>query len=341
MLGILFFSLLPQKSNKTIDLSSKKMANKVTIINHGGQLGNQLWNYASIYAYALEKGYDCCNPAFFHYQKFFPKTKTTLLPKIFFGPLFNFFPKKRYSISWLYNCYIKLKFGSKKIAKAVKSSDEDGGLALFFLPPTENNNQQQNKELSIAENTTNNILFSGYAFRNPTGLLKYHSQISQYFSPQPKISATVNKLIAEARKKYSKIIGVHIRQGDYRNFMDGKYYFSPEKISLILNDFIKKTGLNNSCFIISSDEKINPKTFSGLNIILSSGKTMEDLFTLAKTDIIIGTNSTFGAFAAYYGNIPMAIFSEKQLDWNFYLNKKTFFFDQDLLANFNNHRTTT
>ncbi|MDD4902096.1 MAG: hypothetical protein PHE24_03090, partial [Patescibacteria group bacterium] len=147
-----------------------------------------------------------------------------------------------------------------------------------------------------------------------------------------RISLLAKKLTDQARKKYSKIVGVHIRQGDFRAYANGEYYFSPEKVALILKDFIDKTGLADTCFVIASDEKIKPEIFSGLNIVLSSGKIMEDFFTLAQTDLLIGANSSFGAFAAYYGNIPMAIFSAEPLDWNFYLDQKKFFFDQKSIA---------
>jgi len=45
---------------------------------------------------------------------------------------------------------------------------------------------------------------------------------------------------------------------------------------------------------------------------------------LAATDIIIGSDSTFGAFASYYGNLPFIVF-EKKIDWNYYKDKKYFF----------------
>ncbi|MDD4902658.1 MAG: hypothetical protein PHE24_06005, partial [Patescibacteria group bacterium] len=159
-------------------------AKKVIIINHGGQFGNQLWNYASVYAYCLEKGYDCRNPAFFHYARYFPKIKTGFLPKFFFGPLFGFFPKKRFSLNRLYDCYLKIRFGAKQLARAVKSSDKNGGMELFFLPPTENKIPRQAEELKAAENAAGDILFSGYAFRNPAGLLKYHDLLAGYFAPR-------------------------------------------------------------------------------------------------------------------------------------------------------------
>ncbi len=300
---------------------------KVIIINHNGQLGNQLWNYAAVYAYCLEKGYGCANPAFYQYVRYFPACRTGLLPRLFFGRLFQHFPKKRFSISRLYNLYLRLRFGRKKLARAIQPSDNGGSFTeTFFLPPSKNTDQQQKERLRVAEAAPDDIIFSGYAFRNPDGLIRYHEQVRRFFSPRPNIRVAGQKLVNEARKKYGKIVGVHIRQNDYRTFQNGAYYFTPESVAMILKDFSAQTGLSDACFIIASDEKIAPEIFAGLNFFFSSGKILDDLFTLAQTDLIIGTNSTFGAFAAYYADVPLIIFSKESIDWNYYLNQKNFTF---------------
>jgi hypothetical protein len=86
-----------------------------------------------------------------------------------------------------------------------------------------------------------------------------------------------------------------------------------------MNQDAKKTY-----FIICSDEKIDLKKFKNLNISQNTGNEIEDLFLLAKTDFIIGANSTFGAFASYYGNIPFLVFDHK-IDWGYYFDKKYYF----------------
>jgi len=305
---------------------------KITIIDHGGQLGNQLWNYASVYAFCLEKGYACENPAFFHYAKFFPHLKCGLIPKYILGSLFGFFPKNRFTLNRMYRRYLELKYGKKKLAQAIRASDSEGNMELFLLPPTENNDARQQQDLVRVEQTGPELLFSGYAFRNPVGMAKYHSQLVKIFQPRANITRAVDALITEARSTAAKLVGVHIRQNDYRTFEGGKYYFSPDQVARMLNDYIAKTGQANTCFIIASDEKIDPSVFAGLNIRFTSGQIMEDLFALSRTDLLIGTNSTFGAFAAFYGNIPMVIFTDQVIDWNHYLNLNYFFFDPQSLA---------
>ena len=300
---------------------------KVVIINHGGELGNQLWNYASVLAYAREKGYDCVCPAFFQYERFFPKVKTCFWSKFFFSPLYYFFPHRRNFINRLSNFSQPFRFGRKNLLLAVKSHDEKNRMELFLLPPSENNSQRQKAELQKAEEAGSKIIFSGYAFRNPAGMTKYHQFLTEYSSPHPEVTLATDEFIAAARKKHDKLVGVHIRQDDYRTFLGGKYYFSPEQVALILHDFIAKAGLKSVCFVISSDEKIKPEIFSGLNVLFGSGEMMEDIFMLTKTDLIIGSNSSFSIFAAWYGDIPMKIFSAQPIDWSEFLAQKKFFYD--------------
>jgi len=80
-----------------------------------------------------------------------------------------------------------------------------------------------------------------------------------------------------------------------------------------------------TCFVITSDGPINADEFPGLNVTVSKNNAVTDLFLLASTDVIIGSNSTFGAFASYYGNIPFIVMQKEKIDWEYYKNKDKFF----------------
>jgi hypothetical protein len=305
---------------------------KIVIINHGGQLCNQLWNYLSVATYALEKNYDCRCPAFFQYERFFPKAKTSFWAKYVLNPLFRFFPRRRNFINRLDNLSQKIIFGKKKLSQAVKSTDEKGQPKLFLLPPSENKDQRQKEKLASVEQSEGDIIFSGYAFRNPIGAAKYHDQICNLLSPKPEVKAQVDAFIAELRKKYDLLVGVHIRQNDYKTCGE-RFYYPPEKAIVIINNFYtSRPKTEKICFIVASDEKIDIKIFGSAPAVAAPGGLIEDLFTLASTDFIIGSNSSFGAFAAYYGDIPMAIFKPEPINWNFYLQQKKFFFDPESIA---------
>lgn len=305
---------------------------KVVILNHnGGRLANQLWPFMSVYAYCLEKGYVLDNQSFFEYAPFFNFKSDNFLVNLLFFKLYNYIKfllplkirGKFYRFVYKIYCYYVKKVESKKRNFVIYAPDSDDP-TVHFLLPTKNSDRVLNE----FENSKDllKIYLDGWMFRNPVGLKKFHKQIIEYFRPNLYIDKKVKDLIFSLKNKYKHVIGVHVRQGDYKTWMDGKLYFSQDKIKLFLEELMSNFEFNRdeTAFIICSDGPINNQVFSGLNIINGGGGVVDDLFTLASTDMIIGSDSTFGAFASYYGNVPFIVFNE-EIDWYYYKDKKEYF----------------
>jgi hypothetical protein len=305
---------------------------KGIIIDLGGQMGNQLWTYLSIWTYCHEKGYDCRQLAFYQYSHHFPQTRGHWLITPFFNSLNRILPKKKSFIkNFLYRKLV-LNFLIKKTAQLLNARGFNDEM-IFLLPPTKIKNTKQAQKINELETCSSTIYFNGPNFRNQTGAIKYHSEICNLFSPQQQIKKKINAFIGELRNNYNFLVGVHIRQTDYRTF-DKNLYFPPEKVAVILADFLAtRKPEEKICFIIASDEKINLQVFGSLPTINAPGGIIEDLFTLANTDFIIGSNSTYSTFSAYYGDIPMAIFKHDKIDWGFYAKQKKFFFNPESIVN--------
>lgn len=298
---------------------------KVVILHHNkGQLCNQLWNFVSIYAYCLEKGYDCQNYSFFEYSKYFNiPVKDRSIDFLFFKPyaIYSRFLPFRVArkIGYVfYDCFVALMRFFKKEQIVYSGNSFKEVKDFYYLPPTKNS---QGK-LSILEkdNNTKTIYFDGWLFRNPQGLLKYRKQIISYFRPKEVYCQKVDKSIEELRKKYNHLVGVHIRQkapGDGEELIvDGtKMYISNSEIPLIkrtLDDYIEKfkKDLSQTCFIVCSNKEFDISQLRDFDVIFHQGNLVEDLYTLSKTDAIVGCRSTFGSFAAFYGNIPHFLICE-------------------------------
>lgn len=302
---------------------------KAIILNHnGGELGNQLWSFISIYAYAKERGYVCSNYSFFEYSRFFNIPVGNIFITILFFIPYNFLIRfdslrwllrlwrKYYKVFVLFTEYIN----KKKVLYSHNSIDIAG---VYYLPPT----IHPNPELLKLETDRSNIYFDGWLFRNPAGLLKYRQDILTYFAPRHDIQESVEYYITPLRQQYKNIIGVHIRQGDYKTFKGGSLYLSPEHIKKALDEYVRifNISITDTCFIICSNEKTDRNIFLDLNVRISQHTFIEDLFILASCDAIIGSDSSFGALASYFGNIPHFIVSKTQTDWTYYQNKKEFF----------------
>lgn len=146
------------------------------------------------------------------------------------------------------------------------------------------------------------VFLFGRFFRDYTNFEKYKHIIRGYFAPISTVQSCVDKMMAAARKNSDIVVGVHIRRGDYAEFMNGKYFYSPEQYAEKLT--ILKSSLMDKrvTFIICSNEKIDPSVFGNMNFIMGAGRPVEDMYLLAECDFIMGPPSTFSSWASFYGN---------------------------------------
>jgi len=306
---------------------------KIIILEHnGGQLANQLWLFVSVYAYCLEKKYKCNNYSFFEYGKYFHFSSGNFLFDFLKFIYFQFKNDNstyargyRHVMRKLYHyCVVIIKLTHPNHVLRVIHDYEHN--TPIYLPPS----QCTSSEILEfdREKAKSSLYFSGWLFRNPVGILKYRGEIKEYFLPKKKYIIAAQKRIEKYRKLYTTIVGVHIRKRDYLHFADGSFYFSDEEVAKMLRKYIEVFQLNisNVIFLIFSDGDVNLDDFSGLNIFLEHNeKNIGDLLELSMVDCIIGSNSTFGAFASYYGNIPQIVFQKNGIDWEYYKNKKEYF----------------
>ena len=291
----------------------------------GNELANQLWNYASVFAYAREKGYEVENPAFFEYGNYFPNAKAGFFFKLFFFLPFTNYTKRKFALRrriWrkLYFWYAKIVFHFIKNRLIVYKDQEN---KPYYLPPTINSPEV----LRQFETTVGNIYFDSWLLRNPVGLEKYRDEIHSYFKPRKDINDVVVSQMKEWRKKGKMIVGIHVRQGDYKTWRGGAYLIKQSRVREIIDEYLSVLSKNKDevFFVFTSDGSIDEKFFDGLSFTVSKNNAIADLFLLSSTDSIIGSDSSFGAFAAYYGNVPFIVMQSQAMDWEYYRDKKTFF----------------
>lgn len=298
---------------------------KVIILRAAGnELANQLWNYAGIYAYILERGYTVENPSFFEYAEYFSmRPATSSLFRFFFCLPFRNYWKRKTALKrriWrkFYTWYATVRevWHENRIIRS-------GLERAYRLPPS----APATHELGVLEAIGQEIYFDGWLFRNPVGLEKYRERIRDYFAPRSDIDQNVHETVTALRSQYRTVIGVHIRQGDYRDWRGGAYFLPQTRVREILNEYLKERRLesSHSCFLITSDGPIDTDVFSGLNIHVNHGDVVEDLFLLSSTEAVLGSNSTFGAFASYLGNIPFIVMQEDSMEWEYYRGMNQYF----------------
>ncbi|HUC31456.1 MAG TPA: hypothetical protein VMR99_02075 [Candidatus Paceibacterota bacterium] len=304
---------------------------KVIILQHnGGQLANQLWNFASVYAYCLEKGYECRNYSFFEYGYYFEN----ITPDNFFIDVlfFKTFPIVKSIFSFkvarkieriMYGLYVKLITALHGGAVIYYSDDSE---RPYYLPPTRASEEDLKMVETNAGATT--IYFYGWLFRNPAGLEKYREGIVEYFKPRERYLSDARQQMKKLRNMYDRVIGVHIRKGDYQHWNGGAFFIGENRFRKIIDEYILRFSIipEKTAFLFFSDGTIDVSEFNGLHVFLSNNHyDIGDLYELSLCDLIIGTDSTFGAFASWYGDIPFILATNSEIAWDYYNDKKTYF----------------
>jgi len=293
------------------------MKKLIILQSGGGELANQLWNYMSIYAYSKEIGAPITNHSFFEYGSNFDIQKPGFLNLLLYKPFKNH-KKRRNSFKrqlWrnfykIYILFVRV-FKKENIISSTNSKNE-----VFYLPPSSEDKSGLEKD---------KLYFEGWLFRNPVGIEKYREEILGYFRPIQSIETKISNFLKNHSGKH--MVGVHIRQGDYRTFKNGQFFIEQNRIREILNQYLGviKKAPNEVTFIITSDGQIDETEFKGLQYEISKMGPVEDLFLLSKMTAVLGSDSSFGNFAAYYGNIPHIIFKNEEIDWEYYKNKNLYF----------------
>jgi hypothetical protein len=230
-----------------------------------GELANQLWNYVSIYAYCKERGYALENWSFFEYADAFEIARpAAFIPRMCRWCACIFAQQKR---KWGFGRRL-LRSLYRQYARSVVQRHKNTSLIVhdtgiptgpqspakpYYLPPsTPSDHQLTDLERQDLEKT---IYFSGWLFRNPVGIVRYHKEIKDYFTPRLSIRNQIGTFIEPLRARYKAPIGVHIRQSDYATWRGGAFFVSQERVRTILDEYIQRFHINLSqtCFVIASD----------------------------------------------------------------------------------------
>jgi len=302
------------------------MAKKGIILQHtGGEIGSQLWNFVSVYAYCLERGISCENHSFYEFYEFFPqfKPKNILVYILFFIPFIRYRGRKDEPFvkffRFIFRVYVRI---IKTIFKSgIIVSDETNKDQMFYLPPS-----GELREINVMEKR-DTFYFDKRIFRNPIGIEKHREKIISAFTPQKDIRDEVANKLKRIRSEFDFVVGVHIRQGEYMTFKRGKFFVDQGHMRTFIDEFISKFKIDKKkiCFYITSDSPIEERFFYGLSYKIGGDNLAIEMFTLAGTDVIIGSDSHFGSFASYYGNIPHIVCHRTDIDWDYYKDKDTFF----------------
>jgi hypothetical protein len=132
------------------------------------------------------------------------------------------------------------------------------------------------------------------------------------FVPDAAVTEIAHATVSRAREGADVLIGVHIRQKDYRTYLQGFFYYQPEHYRRILEKMTAMFPGRRVAFLICSDEEQKAESFAPFQVTLGPGTVLEDLYSLAGCDYLIGPPSTFSLWAAFYAGKPLYHMIEPQ-----------------------------
>jgi hypothetical protein len=289
---------------------------KVVYVYGGGRLGNQLLSFAHLVAWSADAGsmITVYHLPFWPYASFFDGTCDNRL------------------------CRYPLPSGNApSVAKAVSNGVATFGARVLQLDPLGSGHGiikpladmatklgaptitapypeiidlggAQLREAVYARSLT---LFAGSVFRSWELLAKHQATVRAYFKPMASFTQIAERFIASLRQQCDILIGVLIRQTDYRQWREGKYFFPTVDYACWMQEIQSWYPAQRVGFVITSDEPQDPSAFSGLNIWFATGSKQmgghyfESIVELSMCDLIASPPSTFSAWAAFAGERPL------------------------------------
>ncbi len=268
----------------------------IVIADKYGQLGNRLFLFAHFIGWGIENGTVVANPAFDEYAQYFEGTAD--------DPWCRYPPRSSRSgdtTSARRRIYRLVKLASQiGIRLGLRTPwiafENIGGDMLYELGDAEHARVLRNRKLTLVR---------GWQYRDEISLRKHADAIRAHFTPQPHHLQTIEAVMAKVRATCEIVVGVHVRRGDYANFMDGRYFYEQNVYRDIMDKLCRHLKGREIGFFVCSNEPVDRSSYPGLNLHRGPNTLIEDMYSFARCDYLIGPPSTYTMWASYYGGVPL------------------------------------
>jgi hypothetical protein len=148
------------------------------------------------------------------------------------------------------------------------------------------------------------LLLEGYLFTCRSACAKHRALTRRQFYLAPKEFAPL-KAELDAWRGEDCLIGVHLRQGDFREYDGGKFFYTVEEYAAAMRAAERALAPRRVRFIVCSDEPQQESSFAGMRVRISQATHWQDFIKLSLCDRLIGTMSTFVRTASFLREVPL------------------------------------
>jgi hypothetical protein len=261
-----------------------------------GYLANLLFLFGNFIACARENNLSVMNPAFDDYAEYFQTTS-----KDFFcryparASLFRGNKRTR-RLFFSFSYYV-----ARLLVRSPVKSRFFRALAIDW----EEEVQLDDPKFLELANHTSLLFLQGWLFRDHNHFAKHAAAIRAYFEPVEPFRHNVDELIKRARAGCDLLVGVHIRHGDYRKFLGGKYFYEIDEYVRVMEKVERMHAGKKVGFLICSNAEQTEADFARFNFTFGNNHLVEDMYSFAKCDLVLGPPSTYTTWAAFYGEVPL------------------------------------
>ena len=236
-----------------------------------GRMANNIFQYGHMYAWGRENGRSTMSMRFAHkYPEF----------KIAHTKYHNFL------------VYVLVKLAAK-----------------LHIIPTVDFSDGQNEQKIETIRQHKHVLVTGWSVRFHSLYQKYKENIISIFDFLPEVHHHVDMILQASTADTIKL-GVHIRRGDYKTWLGGRFYYDDTQYLDTIRQFIHLHPEKEiDVYICTNDPHLNQPFYqqhlSPIRVFFSDGSPAEDLCLLSKCDYLIGPLSSFTLIASMYHNTPL------------------------------------
>jgi hypothetical protein len=152
-------------------------------------------------------------------------------------------------------------------------------------------------------------LCAGWKLRDWDAFERHSHLIRNFLKPAERFAAPSRAFMQTIRKESPFVIGLLMRQTDYRRWADGKYFFPAATYRRVIDALWERFG-STAHILVTSDERQDRSLFKHPNIHWATGTAgrghfMESFTQLSMCDLVVSVPSTFATWAAFLGNTSL------------------------------------
>ena len=270
-----------------------------------GRLANRLVLFANIIAFAEERGHRVINFTFHSYAELFEATRRDIYcqyPVAKRKSRLDVIPGVARAVRKTRVFYHAVRAASvlnehcPVFGRSVVTLREIPGKDITFMDGPEV--QAEIRDARI-------VFVYGWRFRAPDCVKRQAEKIRAYFQPIEEYELCSRQAVQRLRQDADIVVGVHVRQGDYRIWRGGKCFFPVQRYATWMHEMAEQFPSRKVSFLVCSDEPRREQEFQQLSVGFGTGSPVGDLYALAKCDYIFGPAGTFSQWASFYGNKPL------------------------------------